>query len=186
MMDTGLTYEERRLQSIHFIKKLGRTLRELNNSELEKEIANFLKKLQCLSLGTVNPDGTPHQTILDYQSDGLDIIIASEGGQKFINLERSNKVSITIGFTDGTIESEYGLTIDGTAEVYTAPHPRFLTGMMKMKSFLEEWSKAVQPLENVIKRVITARVMIIKPEKMTYMNLPAGVPFSRWEKGSVQ
>ena len=182
MIDTGLTYEERRLQSIHFIKKLGIPLKELNRKELEEEINIFLKKLQCLSLATVNPDGTPHQTILDYVSDGLDIIIASEGGQKFINLELFNKVSVTIGFTDGTIESEYGLTIDGTAEVYTAPHPKFLTGMMKLKPFLEEWSRSVQPLENVIKRVINARVMVIKPEKMTYMNLPAGVPFSRWEK----
>jgi hypothetical protein len=184
VIDTGLTYEERRLQSIYFIKKLGRTLRELHNKELEKEIAGFLKKLQCLSLATTNPDGTPHQTILDYVSDGLDIIIASEGGQKLINLQHSNRVSATIGFTDGTIESEYGLTIDGTAEVYMAPHPKFLTGMMKMKPFLEEWSRSVQPMENVIKRVITARIMVIKPEKMTYMNLPAGVPFSRWEKNA--
>jgi hypothetical protein len=57
-----------------------------------------------------------------------------------------------------------------------------MTGMLKMKSFLEEWSRSVQPLENVIKRVITARVIIVKPERMTYMNLPEGIPISRWEK----
>ena len=53
---------------------------------------------------------------------------------------------------------------------------------MKMKGFLEEWSKAVQPLENIIKRVVTARTIKITPDLITYMNMPAGVPWVRWEK----
>ena len=181
-MDTGLTFEEQQIQARHFIKKLGIPLKELNRNELEEEITNFLKKLQCLSLATVNPDGTPHISILDYQSDCLDIYIASAGGEKFINLDLSKKVAVSIGFTDGTIESEYGLTIDGTASVYKAPHPKFVAGMMKMKNFLEDWSRSVQPLENIIKRAVTARVIKISPDKMTYMNLPAGIPYIRWEK----
>jgi hypothetical protein len=183
-MDTGLTFEEQQLQGKTFLKKLGISVKELSHRELEEEIKNFLKKMQCLTLATVNPDGSPHQTILDYVSDGLDIIIASAGGDKFINLERSNRVSVSIGYTGGTVESEYGLTIDGIAKVYQAPHPTFITGMMKMKSFLEDWSRSVQPLENVIKRVITARVIIVKPERMTYMNLPDGVPICRWGKNN--
>ena len=182
MVDTGLTFEEQQLQARHFIQKLNRPLKELDRKGLEEEITNFLKKLQCLSLATVNPNGTPHQTILDYVSDGLTIYIASAGGNKFINLDRSNKVSVSIGFTDGTLESEYGLTMDGIADVYTAPHPKFILGMAKMKSFLQEWSRSVQPLEDIIKRVITARVIKITPEKMIYMNLPEGIPYMRWEK----
>ena len=182
MVDTGLTFEEQQMQARHFINKLGISLKELNKKELEEEIARFLKRLQCLSLGTVNPDGSPHQTILDYESDGLTIYIASAGGTKFINLDRSNKVSVSIGFTDGTLESEYGLTMDGIADVYSAPHPRFLAGMAKMGSFLAEWSRSVQPLEDIIKRVITARVIKITPVKIIYMNLPEGVPYMRWEK----
>jgi hypothetical protein len=184
MADPGLTFEDQQEQGKYFIKKLGIPLRELNQKELGEEIKQFLTKMQCLSLATVNPDGTPHQTLLDYVSDGLDIIIASAGGDKFINLEGSNRVSVSIGYTGGTVESEYGLTIDGTAEVYKAPHPKFLTGMMKMRSFLEDWSRSVLPLENIIKRVVTARVIIVKPERMTYMNIPDGVPISRWEKSA--
>jgi hypothetical protein len=183
-MDTGLTFEEQQLQGRIFLKKLGIPVKELSQKELGAEIENFLKKMQCLTLATVNPDGSPHQSILDYVNDGLDIIIASAGGDKFINLERSDRVSVSIGYTGGTVESEYGLTIDGIAKVYQAPHLSFITGMMKMKSFLEEWSRSVQPLENVIKRVITARVIIVKPERMTYMNLPDGIPISRWENKS--
>jgi hypothetical protein len=182
MVDPGLTFKDQQEQGKYFIKKLGIQLREVNQKELEEEIKKFLTKMQCLSLATVNPDGTPHQTLLDYVSDGLDIIIASAGGDKFINLERSNRVSVSIGYTGGTVESEYGLTIDGTAEVYKAPHPKFLTGMMKMRSFLEDWSRSVLPLENIIKRVVTARVIIVKPERMIYMNLPDGIPISRWER----
>jgi hypothetical protein len=182
MVDTGLTFEEQQLQARHFINKLNRPLKELDRKGLEEEITKFLKRLQCLSLATVNPEGTPHQTLLDYVSDGLTIYIASAGGNKFINLDRSNKVSVSIGFTDGTIESEFGLTIDGVADVYSAPHPKFLLGMAKMKSFLQEWSRSVQPLEDIIKRVITARVIKISPVTMIYMNLPEGVPYMRWEK----
>ena len=182
MVDTGLTFEEQQKQARYFIKKLGISLKELNKKELEEEINKFLKKLQCLSLATVNLDGTPHQTILDYVNDGLTIYIASAGGTKFANLDRSKAVSVSIGYTDGTIESEYGLTMDGIADVYPAPHPKFLTGMLKMKSFLEEWSRSVQPLEDVIKRVITARVIKISPVRMIYMNLPEGIPYMLWEK----
>jgi hypothetical protein len=183
-MDTGLTFEEQQLQGRTFLKKLGIPVKELSQKALAAEIENFLKKIQCLTLATVNPDGSPHQTILDYVSDGLDIIIASAGGDKFINLEQSNRVAVSIGYTGGTVESEYGLTIDGIAHVYKAPHPKFMTGMLKMKAFLEDWSRSVQPLENVIKRVVTARVIVVKPERMTYMNLPDGIPISRWENKS--
>ena len=180
--EPGLTFEEQHEQALYFLNKMGIPIRNLNKQELETELIDFLKEPQCLSLATVNPDGSPRQTLLDYVSDGLNIIIASAGGEKFVNLTDSDKVSVSIGFTDGTIESEYGLTIDGIAKVYKAPHPKFIAGMMKMKSFLEEWSKAVQPLENIIKRAVTARVIVVKPTRMTYMNMPKGVPWLRWEK----
>ncbi len=181
-MEPGLTFEEQQIQAKHFLTKLGIPVKELGPQELEAEIKTFLAKTQCLSLATINPDGTPHQTVLDYVSEGLTIYIASAGGQKFVNLDNTNKVSVSIGFTDGTVESEYGLTIDGTAKVYKAPHPKFVTGMMKMKSFLEDWSRSVQPLEDIVKRAVTARVIKIEPDRITYMNMPKGIPYMRWEK----
>ena len=91
--EPGLTFEDQQVQAEYLLNKLKIPIRRLNRKELEAEVAAFLKKPQCLSLATVNPDGTPHQTILDYVSDGLDIYIASAGGEKFVNLDRSNKVS---------------------------------------------------------------------------------------------
>jgi len=180
-MEPGLTFEDQQVQAKHFLSKLGIPVKELDRTGLEKEIETFLKRMQCLSLATVNPDGSPHQTLLDYVSDGTTIYIASAGGEKFVNLDKSNRVSVSIGFTGGTIESEYGLIIDGTARVYKAPHPKFMTGMLKLKGFLEEWSKSVQPLEDILKKVVTARVIVIKPDQMTYMNMPEGVPWMRWQ-----
>ena len=180
--EPGLTFEEQNEQTKYFLNKLGVPVKNLNKQEMKSELIDFLKQPQCLSLATVNPDGTPHQTLLDYVSDGLDIYVASAGGEKFVNLADSDKVSVSIGFTGGTMESEYGLTIDGTAKVYKAPHPKFVGGMIKMKSFLENWYKAVQPLENIIKRAVTARVIVITPDRMVYMNMPRGVPWLRWEK----
>ena len=181
-MDPGLTFEDQRKQAEHFLAKLGIPVRDLDRPGLEEEIVRFLKKMQCLSLATVNPDGTPHQTLLDYVSDGLDIYIASAGGDKFINLEKSDRVSVSIGFTGGTVESEYGLVVDGTARVYKAPHPKFISGMMKLKGFLEDWSASVQPLEDVLKKVVTARVIKITPDRLTYMNMPDGVAWVRWKR----
>jgi len=183
-MDTGLPLEEQQIQGKYYLNKLNIPIRELQGNDLGNEIKKFLAKTQCLSLATVNPDGSPHQTILDYQSDRLNIWIGSQGGKKFINLDKSNRVSVSIGFTDGTVESEYGLTMDGVAKVYKMPHPKFGLGMLKLKGFLEEWSKSVQPLENTIKRTIGAWVIKIEPESIIYMNLPDGVPISRWEKNS--
>jgi hypothetical protein len=180
--EPGLTFEEQNEQAKYFLNRLGIPVKDLNKKELEKEITAFLKQPQCLSLATINPDGSPRQTLLDYVSDGLDIVIASAGGEKFVNLANSDKVSVSIGFTSGKIESEYGLTIDGTASVYKAPHPKFVSGMIKMKAFLEDWYDSVKPLENIIKRAVTARVIIVKPVRMTYMNMPKGVPWLRWEK----
>ena len=180
--EPGLTFEEQNEQAVYFLNRLKIPVRDLNKQELETELIDFLKQPQCLSLATVNPDGTPHQTLLDYVSSGLDIIVASAGGEKFVNLAESDKVSVSIGFTNGTIESEYGLTIDGIAKVYKAPHPKFMSGMLKMKSFLESWYESVKPLENIVKRAVTARVIIIKPVRMTYMNMPKGIPWLRWEK----
>jgi hypothetical protein len=180
--EPGLTFEEQNEQAKYFLNRLGVPVKNLNKQELKAELIDFLKQTQCLSLATVNPNGTPHQTLLDYVSDGLDIYVASAGGEKFINLADSDRVSVSIGFTGGTMESEYGLTIDGIAKVYKAPHPKFVGGMIKMKSFLENWYKAVQPLENILKRAVTARVIVVKPNCMTYMNMPKGVPWLRWEK----
>jgi hypothetical protein len=180
--EPGLTFEEQNEQAKYFLNRLGVPVKNLNKQELKAELIDFLKQTQCLSLATVNPDGTPHQTRLDYVSDGLDIYVASAGGEKFITLADSDRVSVSIGFTGGTMESEYGLTIDGIAKVYKAPHPKFVGGMIKMKSFLENWYKAVQPLENILKRAVTARVIVIKPNCMTYMNMPKGMPWLRWEK----
>ena len=177
----GLVFEDRQKLMVHFIERLKIPLRMLNKAELEKEIAEFLKKKQCLSLATVNPDGTPHQSILDYVSDGTKIYIASEGGEKFRALEHSDSVSVTIGFSGGTVESEYGLTIDGKAKIYKAPNPKYVSGMLKLKNFLMDWSASVQPMENILKKAINARLIVVTPHRMTYMNIPDGVPLLRWE-----
>jgi len=183
-IDLGQTFEERQVGIRGNIQKIGIPLRDLNKKELEEEIKKFLKRKQCLSLATVSPDGVPRISLLDYQSDGLDIIMASEGGEKFRNLHYSRKVAISIGFSDGTAPSEYGLTVQGEAEIFKAPDPRYLQCMMKMKPFLEEWAKAVTKIsiDQAIKRAFTVRAIKVSPLKMTYMNIPDGVPLLSWER----
>ena len=180
-MAKGLTLEDRQQLMSHFIRKLEIPEKNLDNQGLQKEIEAFLKKKQCLTLATINPDGSPHVSILDYVSDGLDLYMATEGGDKLSNLEGTNKVAVSIGFSDGTVESEYGLMMDGIAKVYRAPHPKYVTGMMKLKNFVMEWSKSIQPMENVLKKAITSSLIKVTPFRMTYMNIPDGIPLMLWE-----
>ena len=60
--EPGLTFEEQNEQTKYFLNKLGVPVKNLNKQELESELIDFLKQPRCLSLATVNPDGTPHQT----------------------------------------------------------------------------------------------------------------------------
>ncbi len=185
LTDYGLTFEERQQLISHNIKKLQTPLKVLDQEGLKQEIEQFLKKKQCLSLAMVSPAGFPHQSILDYQSDGIDIYIASEGGEKFQCLEISDRVSVSIGFSDGTVESEYGLTLDGVAKVYKAPHPKYISGIMKLKDFIMEWSRSIQPMENILSKAISTRLIKVTPYRMTYMNIPEGITLSRWERNEI-
>ena len=178
----GITPEERQLQNIQSLKKLGVPVKEFNKKQLEQEIIAFLKRKQCLTLATTGSDGYPRTSILDYQSDGLTLYMVSEGGENFRNIEHTDEVAISIGFSDGTAPSEYGLTMQGRVKVYKAPSPNYMKALLKLRPFLEEWGKALLPMENVLKRTIMARAIKFTPEKMTYMNLPDGVPLMLWEK----
>ena len=80
--EPGLTFEEQNEQTKYFLNKLGVPVKNLNKQEMKSELIDFLKQSQCLSLATVNPDGTPHQNLLDYVSDGLDVYVASADGEK--------------------------------------------------------------------------------------------------------
>ncbi len=57
----------------------------------------FLQDKRFAVLATVNPDGSPHLTVMWYLLDGDDIVFNTAAGRrKAVNLERDQRVSLTV------------------------------------------------------------------------------------------
>ena len=72
----------------------------------------FLKERRFASLATVNPDGTPQQTVMWYLLDGDDILMNTAVGRiKHRNLQGNAKISICV-------EDEYRyVSVAGSAQL---------------------------------------------------------------------
>lgn len=64
---------------------------------LRPEIRAFLSEPRFAVLATVNPDGSPHQTVMWYDLDGDTILMNTAGGRaKVSNLRRDPRVSVCV------------------------------------------------------------------------------------------
>lgn len=85
-----------------------------------KQIISIIDDVDDLTIATVREDGYPQATTVSYVNDGMTIYFGtSEDSQKARNIDRSNKVSLTINrnyVNWGEIE---GLSIAGVAKRVT-------------------------------------------------------------------
>ena len=64
---------------------------------LSDEVRNFLNERRFAVLGTVNPDGTIHQSVMWYLLDGDTIVMNTRKGRvKFRNMTERQNVSLCI------------------------------------------------------------------------------------------
>jgi PPOX class probable F420-dependent enzyme len=80
--------------------------------QLEIHVRQFLEERRFAVAATINPDGTPQQTVMWYYLDGDEIVMNTAAGrQKPLNLRRDPRLSFCV-------ESDYSyVTITGTAEL---------------------------------------------------------------------
>lgn len=70
-------------------------------STLPERVRIFLAADRFVTLGTVDPDGSPHQAVIWYRLDGDEIVVNSKVGRRWpSNLERDSRVSLAVGDQD--------------------------------------------------------------------------------------
>ena len=68
------------------------------NPDLQKLILKLMNENRIMTVATNRPDGWPQATVVGYVNDGLTLYsFIGRTGQKFSNIARDNRVSITIG-----------------------------------------------------------------------------------------
>jgi PPOX class probable F420-dependent enzyme len=78
-------------------------------------IRSFLEGVRWATIGTLNPDGSPHQAIIWYLIDGDTVVVNSRRGRQWPrNLERDGRVSLAI---QDWSEPEHWVGLRGTARV---------------------------------------------------------------------
>ena len=65
---------------------------------MEQKAVEVLDRYRLMTIATLRPDGWPQATMVNYANDGLLIyFVISRMSQKFANIERDSRVSITVG-----------------------------------------------------------------------------------------
>jgi hypothetical protein len=174
-----------RIPKIHpFVKNLcakaGVKMRnDMTVGEYEQEVAQFLKDHDILYLST-SRDDVPRSTPLGYFTDGLTIYVLSEGGGKFANLARNEKVAYSIAsrINGGRgLMRVRGLQVWGRAEVVS---------MQKHRNRFEEILSVTGIMASLGDRGIKGlpsfhyRFIIVEPEKICYLNLAKGINNVIW------
>ena len=153
--------------------------KHLPKEDLEKEIIDYLSKIQPCSLATCGKDGEPRISVVDYVNEGLTIYIFSEGGDKFKNLKENNKVAIGIGTSAKTVRSVRGANIWGIAEVFTDDTQEFTHYIKFFKPILEDLEKEIGFHMEFPKGML--RIIRVAPTKMVYHYNKKMIANAHWE-----
>ena|SRR5918994_183583 len=90
--------------------------------EIEVFILDLLRQHNILTLATVREDGWPQATTVGYVNDGLTLYVGcGADSQKLRNIQRCNKVSLTVDRDEQDWSRIRGLSMGATAEVVTDP-----------------------------------------------------------------
>jgi PPOX class probable F420-dependent enzyme len=69
----------------------------LTSDPLPDPIRAFLAEPRIATIGTINPDGSPHQAVVWYGLDGDDLLINSRRGRRWpANLGRDARISVAV------------------------------------------------------------------------------------------
>lgn len=92
---------------------------------MEAKAVQILLENRLMALATLMPDGWPQATLVGYANDGLlTYFVISRTGQKFANIARDDRVSMTIGRDVHDPSSIRALSIAARASEVTDPAQR--------------------------------------------------------------
>src|SRR6516165_9281211 len=101
---------------------LERALNQFMEAEVRKTILRLLAQHRKMTIATLRSDGWPQATTVGYGNEGLTIyFLCGPDSQKAANLERDDRVSLTIDDDTGQVMAIEGLSMAARARVVTDP-----------------------------------------------------------------
>jgi len=92
---------------------------------MEEQAVEILDRYRLMTIATLRADGWPQATMVNYANDGLLIyFIISRKSQKFANIDRDSRVSITVGRDFDEPTDIRALSIAGNASEVRDPVQR--------------------------------------------------------------
>ncbi|MET0677218.1 MAG: pyridoxamine 5'-phosphate oxidase family protein, partial [Bradyrhizobium sp.] len=90
------------------------------NEDVRKKILDLLDQHRTMTIATLRPDGWPQATTVGYVSDGLVLyFLCGKDSQKAANLDRDDRVSLTIDHDTADLMAITGLSMAGRAQTVT-------------------------------------------------------------------
>jgi nitroimidazol reductase NimA-like FMN-containing flavoprotein (pyridoxamine 5'-phosphate oxidase superfamily) len=92
---------------------------------MEQKAVEILDRYRLMTIATLRADGWPQATMVNYANDGLLIyFVISRKSQKFANIERDSRVSMTVGRDFDEPTDIRALSIAGNASEVRDPAQR--------------------------------------------------------------
>ncbi len=108
------------------------------NQELLNQIVSIIDNVNDMTIATVRSDGFPQATTVSYMNDSLNIyFMAGADSQKAENIERNNKVSLTINREYDNWNEIEGLSMGALAHRVADPVEMEKIGQLLLKKFPE-------------------------------------------------
>ena len=92
------------------------------DSAIEQKILGLLAEHRIMTVATSRPDGWPQATTVGYANEGLTLyFLCGPDSQKAANLERDNRLSLTIDHDTDQVMEITGLSMAAHAQAVTDP-----------------------------------------------------------------
>ena len=106
------------------------------DARLRDEILSILDRASDMTIATIRQDGYPQATTVSFANDGLDLYFGcSENTQKFRNINRNRKVSLTINLPYANWSEIRGISAAGHATHLTNPREIERAGQLLLQKF---------------------------------------------------
>lgn len=108
------------------------------DQKLQDQIISILSDVDDMTIATQRADGFPQATTVTFVNDGLTLyFFTPEKAQKTHNIDKNNKVSLTINRAYKKWDEIEGLSMGGTASFVDGPEEKEKIGGLLFKKFPE-------------------------------------------------
>lgn len=92
------------------------------DEKLQQQITSILNEVEDMTIATLRTDGYPQATTVTFVNDGLTLyFMTTEESQKVRNIDKNNKVSLTVNRSYTDWNHIEGLSMGGTASFVNDP-----------------------------------------------------------------